>query len=73
MDLEAVARAVGVKRVRTVDPLNLKEVNQAIREEVAALEPSVIIAKRPCVLLKESVISEPVEVMRNFVLIVASA
>ncbi|GAB6179287.1 thiamine pyrophosphate-dependent enzyme [Desulfotomaculum defluvii] len=62
VDLEAIARAVGVKRVRTVDPMNLKELGQAIKEEVAALEPSVIIVRRPCALLKSSIIDEPIEV-----------
>ncbi|MEG6522819.1 indolepyruvate ferredoxin oxidoreductase subunit alpha [Desulfotomaculum sp. 1211_IL3151] len=62
VDLEGIVRAVGVKRVRIVDPSNLKELDQAIKEEVAALEPSVIIVRQPCVLLKGTVISEPVEV-----------
>ena len=52
LDLEAVCRAVGVKRVRTVDPFDLKGVEATLKEELAAEEPSVIIAKRPCILLK---------------------
>ncbi len=52
IDLEALCRAMGFARVRVVDPYNLKECDQAIKEELAAKEPSVIISRRPCVLLK---------------------
>ncbi|BAF61027.1 MAG: indolepyruvate ferredoxin oxidoreductase subunit alpha [Pelotomaculum sp.] len=53
VDLEALVRALGVRRVRVVDPLNLAETRAAVEEEVAAGEPSVIISRRPCVLLKK--------------------
>ena len=52
IDLEALCRAVGIQRVRVVDPNDLKGTEQAIKEELAANEPSVIIARRPCALLK---------------------
>ena len=52
IDLEALCRAVGIERVRVVDPYNLAECEEAIREEVAAEAPSVIISRRPCALLK---------------------
>ena len=52
IDLEALCRAMGFNRVRVVDPYNLKECDQAIKEELAANEPSVIISRRPCALLK---------------------
>ena len=52
MDLEALCRAIGIKRVRVVDPYDLKACDAAIKEELAAKEPSVIISRRPCVLLK---------------------
>ena len=52
VDLEALCRALGINRVRVVDPYNLKECETAIMEELAAEEPSVIISRRPCVLLK---------------------
>ncbi len=51
INLEALMRALGVRRVKTVDPLNLAETTAAVQEETAAGEPSVIIAHRPCVLL----------------------
>ncbi len=53
VDLEALVRALGVKRVRTVDPLDLAAVESAVREEVLAGEPSVIISRRSCVLLEK--------------------
>ena len=52
IDLEALCRAMGINRVRVVDPYNLKECDEAIKEELAAEEPSVIISRRPCALLK---------------------
>ncbi|MDD6265085.1 MAG: indolepyruvate ferredoxin oxidoreductase subunit alpha [Clostridia bacterium] len=52
IDLEALCRAIGIKRVRVVDPYNISECDKAIKEELAAEEASVIISRRPCVLLK---------------------
>ncbi len=50
--LEELCRAVGVKRVRVVDPKNTAEFEAVVREEVAAPEPSVIISLRKCILKK---------------------
>lgn len=52
VDLEQLCRAIGIKRVRVVDPYSLAETEAAIREELAADEASVIISRRPCALLK---------------------
>ncbi len=52
VSLEKLCGAVGINRVRVVDPYNLAETRQAIEEELAIEEPSVIISRRPCVLLK---------------------
>ncbi len=52
VNLEALCKALGIKRVRVVDPYCLSETEQAIREELAVAEPSVIISRRPCALLK---------------------
>lgn len=51
LDLVKLVEAVGVKRITIVDPFDLKRVEQVIKEELAAPEPSVIIARRPCALL----------------------
>ena len=52
INLEALVRAMGINRVRVVDPYNLAECDAALKEELAAAEPSVIISRRPCALLK---------------------
>lgn len=52
VDLEALCRALGINRVRVVDPYDLAACDKALTEELAAEEPSVIISRRPCVLLK---------------------
>ena len=52
INLEELCRAVGINRVRVVDPYNLAECDAAIKEELAVDEPSVIISRRPCALLK---------------------
>ncbi|MCH5349893.1 MAG: indolepyruvate ferredoxin oxidoreductase subunit alpha [Oscillospiraceae bacterium] len=52
VNLEELCKAVGIKRVRVVDPYNLAETEAAIKEELAVSEPSVIISRRPCALLK---------------------
>jgi indolepyruvate ferredoxin oxidoreductase alpha subunit len=52
VSLEKLCAAVGIERVRVEDPFNLKEFEQIVKEELQAGEPSVIIARRPCALLK---------------------
>ncbi len=52
IDLEQLCRAMGFNRVRVVDPYDLAACDQAVKEELAAAEPSVIISRRPCALLK---------------------
>ena len=53
VSLEKVCEAVGVKRVRIVDPYALDELKSILTEELNVEEPSVIIARRPCILLPE--------------------
>ena len=52
IDLETLCHAVGIRRVRVIDPYNLGECDAVIKEELSANEPSVIISRRPCALLK---------------------
>ncbi|MCP4133968.1 MAG: indolepyruvate ferredoxin oxidoreductase subunit alpha [bacterium] len=52
LDLEMMVKACGVKRVVTVDPKNIDELERVVREETAAREPSVIITVRKCILKK---------------------
>lgn len=53
INLEALCRAMGINRVVVVDPYDLNECDRVLKEELAADELSVIISRRPCVLLKE--------------------
>ena len=52
IDLEALCRSMGFNRVSVVDPYDLARCEEVIKEEMAAKEPSVIISRRPCALLK---------------------
>lgn len=52
IDLESLCRAMGFARVTVVDPYDLAACDKVIKEELAAKEPSVIISRRPCALLK---------------------
>jgi indolepyruvate ferredoxin oxidoreductase alpha subunit len=55
IDLVALIRGLGVpdERLRVVDPLDLKAVQEAFDAAVAVKGPFVIVTKRPCVLIKE--------------------
>lgn len=52
VNLEALCKAVGIDRVSVIDPGNLEETESVIRRELDAQAPSVIIARKPCALLK---------------------
>ena len=55
VDLEALCRALGFNRVRVVDPYDLAECDRVLLEELEAEEPSIIISRRPCVMIKGTV------------------
>ena len=65
IDLETLCRAVGIKRVRVIDPYDLAECDAVIKEELNANEPSVIISRRPCALLKYVKHKAPITVDEN--------
>ena len=52
VNLIALCKSIGVDRVVVADPFDLKRFEETVKEETAADEPSVIIAQRPCALLK---------------------
>lgn len=55
VDFEAIVRALGIKKVLKVNPLNLEESAQAIKEALDYKEgPCVIITRWPCALKKYS-------------------
>lgn len=62
VNLIKLAQAVGIERVRVADPFDLAAFEQAVREETAAEAPSLIIAQRPCALLKQVDYGAPCEI-----------
>lgn len=65
IDLESLCKAMGFNRVRVVDPYDLKACDQAVKEELAVQEPSVIISRRPCALLKYVKHNPPLKVNKD--------
>jgi len=65
VNLEQLVKAVGINRVTVVDPYNIEQTKRAIKEELAVEEPSVIIARRPCVLLKYVKHNPPLKVNQD--------
>ena len=60
VDLEALAKAVGFRSVTVVDPFDVKATKEAVKAELEKDEPSLIISRRPCALLKSVKHSAPV-------------
>ena len=52
VNLEELCHAIGIKSVSVVDPYHMAETEKVIKEELEKDEPSVIISRRPCALLK---------------------
>jgi len=52
VDIPLLCGALGVKHVRVVNPYDLDETRQALKEEMGRPETSVIITDKPCVLIK---------------------
>ncbi len=65
VDLEALVKALGINSVKVVDPYNIAECEQVLKEELAKDEPSVIISRRPCALLKEVKHEKPLIVSQD--------
>ncbi len=67
VDLEALARAVGFSSVRVTDPYDVETTRKVIAEELQKEEPSLVIARRPCALLKTAVRKKPLVIKENCV------
>ena len=52
VNLISLCKAVGIEHVVVADPFDVKNFEKVVKEEVEREEPSVIIAQRPCALLK---------------------
>ncbi len=53
VNLLTLCKAVGIEHVVVADPFDVKSFEKVVKEEVEREEPSVIIAQRPCALLKK--------------------
>jgi indolepyruvate ferredoxin oxidoreductase alpha subunit len=62
VDIEGIARAVGVRDVRTIDPYDLPSMRAAITDAIANDQPTVLIARAPCVLNERVRLGPPVTV-----------
>jgi indolepyruvate ferredoxin oxidoreductase alpha subunit len=58
LDLEKLCHAIGIDNVAIADPFDSKNFLKAVKESLGSSEPSVIIAQRPCALLKTAITSD---------------
>ena len=65
INLEKLCESIGIQSIRVVDPYNLKQCEDAIKEELAKDCASVIISRRPCALLKYVKHPGPIAVNRD--------
>jgi indolepyruvate ferredoxin oxidoreductase alpha subunit len=60
VDISALCRAIGIRRVRTVDPYDIEALETALEEELSADEPSVIVCRAVCRLVDRTPIAPSV-------------
>ncbi len=65
INLEKLCESIGIQSIRVIDPYNLKECEDVIKEELAKECASVIISRRPCALLKYVKHPGPIAVNRD--------
>ena len=65
LSLEGLCQAVGVEKVLLADPGDLRAMEAAVKEALAWEGPAVVIARRPCALLKGVKRLPPVQVDPN--------
>ena len=53
VNLVTLCKSVGVERIAIVDPFDVKQMEAVVKQEIAAEEPSVIIAQRPILFISE--------------------
>ncbi len=58
LDFTKLAEALGIDDVQVVDPLDLDQLESALEQELNRREPSVIITKRPCVLIDKRPVTQ---------------
>lgn len=62
LDFEALARAVGVEHVATVDPIDVGATEAVLRAAMAHPGPAVVVARRACVFVDRNQFAGPVAV-----------
>lgn len=62
VNLELLCRAMGIAHVAVVDPYDIYRTEEALHDALEAQEPSVIISRRPCVMIKGAVKNPPLKV-----------
>ncbi len=62
VNLEQLVKSVGIKNVVVVDPFDIDQCEAEIKKALASDEPYVIIARRPCALLKYVKHKKPLKV-----------
>ncbi len=65
ISIEKVCDAVGINSVTVVDPFDIATTEKVIKEELQKEEPSVIISRRPCALLKNVKHNPPFNVEKD--------
>lgn len=53
LNLEKLCEALGIADIKVIDPNDIEAMEAGIKDSLSRKEPSVIISRRPCVLLKE--------------------
>jgi indolepyruvate ferredoxin oxidoreductase alpha subunit len=59
IEISGIAKAFGVKNYREIDPYDYEATLEAVQEEIAKPNPSLIRTTRPCVLMPKRIMDEP--------------
>lgn len=62
VSIEEIGRACGIKRVYTVNPYDLKNVMEVLKESLEANEPTLIVSRAPCPLNEKKPVGEPLQI-----------
>jgi len=65
VDLEMLCKACGINKITVVDPSDMQQTEKVLKEHLDANQPSVIIARKPCALLKGFVKKPPIKVIED--------
>ena len=65
ISLEDLCHSIGIEYVKVVDPYDLKQCEETVKEALSIDKPCVIISRRPCVLLKYVKHNSPVRVNKD--------